>query len=64
MTASQALYELRSVIPEGITRSSKAQLLEQGVSTHLLERLWNKRILWLVRMEPGLILNIHAAELE
>ena len=59
-----AIRFVRGIIPPDIFKISKAKLAELGVPKELCQRIFNKRILWLVRMSPESISKIHAAELQ
>jgi hypothetical protein len=58
-----ALEQLRALIPATILRSSRAALESSGMPAKLSQRLWEKRVLWFVRMQPAAIAKVHFADL-
>ena len=58
-----ALENLRQLIPATILRSTRASLEESGMPAALSKRLWEKRVLWFVRMQPKAIAKLHFADL-
>ena len=43
---------MRQIIPIDVYKSNLTMLLEQGVPQPIAERIWNKKILWLIVMHP------------
>jgi hypothetical protein len=58
-----AVNYIRGVIPPEIFTITKEAAEELGVPDEICQRIFNKRILWLVRMDVEDISKIHAAEL-
>ena len=58
-----ALENLRQLIPATILRSTRASLEDSGMPAALSKRLWEKRVLWFVRMQPKAIAKLHFADL-
>jgi hypothetical protein len=60
-----ALRRLRQVVPEDILHTTRSSLQErEGMTPVLVKRLWEKRVLWLVRMSRQSIAKIHPADLQ
>ena len=62
-----ALRLMRSYLPPNIWNSERAELdrslSSAGLPPALVKRVWEKKVLWLLRAEPGFIARIHAADL-
>lgn len=51
------------VVPPDILRTTRRHLEAAGMPEALLKRLWDKRVLWFVRMQPTSIAKLHMADL-
>jgi hypothetical protein len=60
---AEALTKLRGVVPPDILRTTRRHLEAAGMPEPLLKRLWDKRVLWFVRMQPTAIAKLHMADL-
>ena len=66
-----ALWELRPMVPSNIDNTSLSAVMEhpplqregQGPNVALAERIWRRRVLWLLRATPAEVANLHAADL-
>jgi len=59
----EALRLMRSFIPSDIRSCSKAQLEARSVPEKIAKRVFDKKALWLCRMDPTFISKMHAADL-
>ena len=60
---SSCLREMRTLIPPDILQSSVTSMMEDGLPKTIANRVWSKRVLWLLRMHPDDIKKIHIADL-
>lgn len=59
-----ALRLMRGLIPPDVKDVSKKNLVEvKGLPKELAKRIWDKKILWLVRQHPDDIATVHIADL-
>lgn len=58
-----AVQEMRRVVPLDVASVSKKELIGRGVHPKLARRLFEKKVLWFVRMDPKLIAKLHVADL-
>eukprot|EP01052_Picozoa_sp_SAG31_P059408 SAG31_NODE_18713_length_625_cov_1.461977_1_plen_70_part_10 len=56
----RALEEMRAIIPPDIANTTKQSLLSRGMPRSVVDRLWQTRVLWLLRMERDMIVKVHA----
>lgn len=54
---------MRSLVPPNIAESSLKAIRADGLPDDAAERIWHKKILWLVSMHPDDMLKIHIADL-
>jgi hypothetical protein len=64
----QAKYEdsyhvMRALIPPNIARSDLKKMLTDGVPREVADRVWSKKVLWLLCMHPADIPKVHIADL-
>lgn len=60
----ESLQTMRSTIPPSIFTCSKNDLKSlSGYSAGLVNRIFTKKCLWLVRLDPGDLLKIHPADM-
>ena len=55
--------QMRGLIPNNIANTSLPEMRRHGVPKDAAERIWNKKILWLICMHPNDIPKIHIADL-
>ena len=55
--------QMRGLIPNNIANTSLPDMRRAGVPKDAAERIWNKKILWLICMHPNDIPKIHIADL-
>ena len=60
---AEALTKLRLLVPPHILRCTRGALEDAGMPGDLTKRLWEKRCLWFVRMQPKVIAKMHMADL-
>jgi hypothetical protein len=51
------------IVPPDIVRTTRQHLEAAGMPEGLVKRLWDKRVLWFVRMQPTAIAKLHMADL-
>ena len=60
-----ALAFLRRIVPADIERTTRSSLQQrEGMTEPLLLRLWEKRVLWFVRMHTQAVAKIHKSDLK
>ena len=60
-----ALAFMRGVVPADILETTRGSLQQRdGMSEPLLRRLWEKRVLWFVRMHERVVAKIHPTDLK
>lgn len=55
--------QMRGLIPNNIANTSLPDMRRAGIPKDAAERIWNKKILWLICMHPNDIPKIHIADL-
>lgn len=59
----EALATMRGYIPPNITNVGKKDLLAMGVPQDIVERVFSKKVLWIVRKDPRDVAKLHSADL-
>jgi hypothetical protein len=54
---------MRGLIPPNITRTTLKQMRKEGVPRKIAERIWEKKILWLICMHEHDLPKVHIADL-
>lgn len=54
---------MRGLVPSNIANTSLPEMRKHGIPKDAAERIWNKKILWLICMHPNDIPKIHIADL-